>query len=212
MHLDVLSNIALAIAVSIDGFSIGVIYGMKGIRIPLFSQIIIALATSAAISASMVLGKAVEAFLNPGVARLAGAAILFAIGIRSIVEAVKENHSSDVSKTIAALKIKPVGLVVMILREPDVADRDVSGVIDPQEAFLLGTALAMDAFGAGIGAAAAGFNVMLTIILVTIMSVAFLFCGLHIGARRIPGSRNGLARFSPGVLLLALAMTKAFRR
>jgi len=212
--LDILSNIVLAVAVSIDGFSIGVIYGMKGIKIPWLSQLIIALATSAALSVAMVFGKAVEAVLNPGAARLIGVAILLATGIWSIMEAVKRSGSSGQNrpKTIATLKIRPMGLVVMILREPAIADRDISGVIDSKEAFLLGTALAMDAFGAGIGAAAAGFNVVFTVILVTIMSVVFLSAGLYTGAKKIPGLEDGWARFLPGGLLLALAVTKAFHR
>ncbi|MDN5302687.1 MAG: hypothetical protein PWQ60_2201 [Thermoanaerobacteraceae bacterium] len=214
MILEILSNIVLAIAVSVDGFSIGIIYSMKGIRIPWFSQFIIALATSVALSVALVFGKAMEAFLNPSVARFIGVAILLAIGIWSMMEAVKRSGSSgqDRMKTIAALKIKPLGLVVMILREPAIADRDISGVIDPREAFLLGTALAMDAFGAGIGAAAAGFNAVLTITLVTIMSVLFLSAGLYTGAKRIPGMENGWAKFLPGGLLFALAVTKALHR
>lgn len=214
MLLDILSNIMLAIAVSVDGFSIGVIYGMRDIEIPWFSQLIIALSTSCALFVAMVFGKAAEAFLNPDMARFIGAFILLAVGIWSLMEAVKRSVSSgrDRARAIATLKIKPLGLVVTILREPVIADRDISGEIDPKEAFLLGTALAMDAFGAGIGAAAAGFNAALVIILVTIMSFLFLYAGLYIGAKRMPGMENCWVKFLPGGLLFALALTKVFYR
>ncbi|MDI5788515.1 hypothetical protein PO124_09275 [Bacillus licheniformis] len=53
--------------------------------------------------------------------------------------------------------MKSLGIVIHILRKPTSADIDKSGIITGIEAFLLGFALSIDAFGAGIGAAALGF-------------------------------------------------------
>lgn len=208
-----LLNIILAMSVSIDGFSIGVIYGIKGIKIPWISQLIIALSTSLSITAGMVFGKAIESFLSPSIAKFIGVIILFIMGIRSLKEAMdKDNNDLTDVPPIATFRIKSLGLAVMILREPTIADQDISGVIDPNESLFLGIALAMDAFGAGIGAAAAGFHVMTTVFLVTVMSILFLSMGLYIGSKKIPFFEKSWARFLPGSLLIALAATKAFHK
>lgn len=61
------------------------------------------------------------------------------------------------------------------------ADMDNSGSISSAEAFLLGTALSLDAFGAGIGAAMMGFPPVPTAFLIALMSALFLRLGMWIG-------------------------------
>ena len=79
---------------------------------------------------------------------------------------IRDRANSKVSdkkskEAVAVFRIRPLGLVVKILREPTVADTDTSGMIDIKEALLLGSALALDALGAGLGAAATGYNLSL---------------------------------------------------
>jgi putative sporulation protein YtaF len=208
--LSIFTSLILAIAVSIDGLSVGIIYGMKGIKVPWFSQLIIALATSTALMIAMCFGNVIMNFFNPVLARFLGALILFAMGIWSFWEASSKHTGKDIQETVATFKIKPLGLVITILKEPVIADADTSGVIDSKEAFLLGTALAMDAFGAGFGAAVAGFQLIWTTILVTVMSLLFLSAGLSIGRKKI-WTGGGWAKYLPGGLLLALAVIKALK-
>lgn len=114
--------------------------------------------------------------------------------------------------TVAVLRIKPLGLVVKVLREPTVADTDTSGIIDIKEALLLGAALALDALGAGFGAAAAGFGVIWATILVSVTSLLFLTVGLHIGREKLVFLNQKLTKYFPGFLLLTLAVIKAFQK
>ena len=48
--------------------------------------------------------------------------------------------------------------MIQILRKPTVADFDKSGTISAGEALLLGIALSVDSFGAGIGASLLGMH------------------------------------------------------
>ena len=56
MLAHMVSLLALALAVSLDGFGVGVTYGLRGIRIPLASIAIIAVCSGAVIWLSMLAG------------------------------------------------------------------------------------------------------------------------------------------------------------
>ena len=71
--------------------------------------------------------------------------------------------------------------MIQILRKPTVADFDKSGTISAGEALLLGIALSVDSFGAGIGASLLGYAPAMMAILVAIMSSLFLFIGMKLG-------------------------------
>lgn len=71
--------------------------------------------------------------------------------------------------------------MIQILRKPTVADFDKSGTISAGEALLLGIALSVDSFGAGIGASLLGYVPAMMAILVAIMSSLFLFIGMKLG-------------------------------
>ncbi|MCG3056169.1 manganese efflux pump, partial [Escherichia coli] len=61
-------------------------------------------------------------------------------------------------KIIFKVEIKSIGLVINILKKPTTADLDKSGSITGVEALILGIALSLDAFGAGIAAALLGYS------------------------------------------------------
>jgi putative sporulation protein YtaF len=71
--------------------------------------------------------------------------------------------------------------VIQILRTPTIADVDKSGNISVSEAMLLGLALSLDSFGAGIGAALIGFSPLLTASVIAVASGTFIAVGLRIG-------------------------------
>lgn len=206
------TGIILAIAVSIDGLSVGIIYGMKKIKIPWVSQIIIVLTTSCAFVTAMICGNIVISRLHPTKAKFIGSILLFLLGIWFLLEANSKVSDKKSKEAVAVFRIRPLGLVVKILREPTVADTDTSGMIDIKEALLLGSALALDALGAGLGAAATGYNIILTIVLVSITSLLFLKVGLHIGRKESVFLNQNLTKYLPGFLLIALAVFKIFHR
>ncbi|ADL08350.1 sporulation membrane protein YtaF [Thermosediminibacter oceani] len=209
---ELLSSFLLAVAVSVDSFSAGIAYGMRKIKIPVLSQLIIAFSTSVALSLAMAGGKLLEKFISPHLTEYAGSFILFLLGVSSLRETLArrdlpEDRQNPRPRMIATFKIKPLGLVVKILKEPVVADLNISGTIETREAFLLGTALALDAFGAGLGAGAAGFKVLPTITLVTFMGFIFMMIGLHLGFKRFQGQKSYFS-FIPGGLFIFLAVAR----
>lgn len=79
-------------------------------------------------------------------------------------------------------EIKSLGIVINILKKPMSADFDNSGTITGVEAIVLGFALSLDAFGAGIGASMLGYSPLFLTIAVIIMSTSFVSLGMVGGA------------------------------
>ncbi|MDP5274447.1 sporulation membrane protein YtaF [Chengkuizengella axinellae] len=213
-----ISMFILALAVSLDGFGVGVMYGLRKIKIPLLSIIIIAICSGAVIFTSMQIGVLLLKVLSPFVAKIIGSLILVSIGIWAIIQMKIQQKNekerepvsivSDEKKTIVHIELKRIGLVIEILKTPVKADVDRSGVISSSEAALLGIALSLDAFGAGIGAALIGFSPLLTSIVIAFASGCFIILGLRIGF--IFSEVRWVHRLTvlPGIILIVMGLLK----
>lgn len=80
MPVFAVSLVLLALAVSLDGFGVGVAYGLRRIRIPALSVTIIACCSALAVALAMSAGRLLAGWLTPQTASAAGAVILFALG------------------------------------------------------------------------------------------------------------------------------------
>lgn len=112
------------------------------------------------------------------------------------------------AKAIWYIELKRLGLVIQILRTPSIADVDRSGIISAYEAVLLGAALSLDAFGAGIGAALLGFTPWLTAAVIALASGTFLGLGLQIGFRYAELKWIRKLSVLPGFLLIFMGIMK----
>jgi putative Mn2+ efflux pump MntP len=240
--LPVVSLLILAFAVSLDGFGVGVMYGLRKIRIPFVSIAIISLWSGIIIYSSMQIGVLMSSFMSPLVAKRFGALILIGIGIWALAQTRQQKQeregassldqasissvlpssegnqpgSGEVltfdtlqrTKEILNIELKRFGLVIQILRTPSIADVDKSGNISASEATLLGLALSLDAFGAGIGAALIGFVPLLTASVISISSGSFIALGLRFGLRY--AEMNWIKKLSvlPGCVLIIMGLLK----
>ncbi|EFM08823.1 sporulation protein YtaF [Paenibacillus curdlanolyticus YK9] len=224
------SLLLLSCAVSLDGFGVGVTYGLRRIRIPIISILIIAACSGIIIWLSMAVGGWMTAYLSPIVARMIGASILIVIGIWALLQlrrqksrpqeavdeleqqqnehAVLELEPSE--NTLIRFELKRLGIVIQILRKPQVADVDRSGSISSSEAVLLGVALSFDAFGAGLGAALIGLSPGVTSVAISLSSAIFLLAGLRVGLKY--AGLRGMQALSavPGMMLIIIGIIKMF--
>lgn len=203
--------ILLAFAVSLDSFSVGFTYGMRKMKLPFKSIITIACCSAVTMAAAMGLGKSISLFVSPIIADRLGGIILVLIGawvlyqfFRPSQQATEQNEE----KVLVKVEIKSLGLVINILKKPMVADLDKSGTITGMEAFLLGLALSLDAFGAGIGAALLGYSPFVMALMVALMSSLFVYTGIKSGA--VFSKKKWIQRFSflPGILLILIGIWK----
>lgn len=193
----------LVIAVSLDGFGVGVTYGMKKTRIPFSALLIIMLCSGVVVLLSMTIGDFLNSFISPQKAEIIGGMILIFLGLFSLFNIIQSKVDVDLSELKDSERLQRLKTV---LSTPDQADLDQSGVITTGEAFLLGTALALDAFGAGLGAAIIGYSPLLTAVSVAIMSGAFLFCGIQMGMLLLQNRQMQKLSFLPPILLISLGI------
>ncbi|GAB3794625.1 sporulation membrane protein YtaF [Virgibacillus kimchii] len=189
----------LVIAVSLDSFGVGVTYGMRKIRVPLTGLLIIMLCSGIMVLLAMTIGNSLRSFISPSMAEVLGGGILIALGVFSLYNVL-------LSKREEAPEPRKQNILATVLNTPDKADLDQSGSISANEALLLGTALAMDAFGAGIGASMLGYSPMITALLIACMSGLFLFCGIKMGVLLSKNRVLQKMSFVPPILLIALGI------
>ncbi|MFC5531304.1 MntP/YtaF family protein [Cohnella yongneupensis] len=233
------SMILLAFAVSLDGFGVGITYGIRKIKIPVSSILIIALCSGLIIMLAMLVGVAMSGWLSPHGASMIGAGILIGIGCWALCRFLYGGDSESADrqpsdkntgvkapevdytavspvdaplerKALVTLELRIFGIMIQILRTPSVADVDRSGTISAGEAFLLGAALSLDAFGAGIGAALVGFPPFLTAVLIAASSGLFLWMGTRVGFWASGWRWVRQLSMLPGVILIAMGIFKMF--
>lgn len=205
--MEALAVLLFSLAVSADGFLVGMAYGFKRIRIPVLSLLVIAGSSALAVCISMILGKGLAAMMNPRIAAYIGAGMLIFVGIVFLFQAYWENlfsKSDNLDEPLLSFYVKPLGIIVQILAQPESADRDESGEISIQEAFMLGLALAMDALGAGIGMAMAGFNILITAIGVGMVKFILINTGIAIGSMFQGEKANGCSSALVGCIFVIL--------
>lgn len=221
-----LSMIAFAVALSFDGFAVGVSYGVRRISIPVLSLLVISLTSATAMGVSMLMGHLVSSLLSVELAEKVGAVILIGVGCWVLVQTwIQRKEKGEVTGErvgpgetgeleaaspeeypVLKIRIRTLGLVIQILKEPHKADWDRSGTISIQEAILLGIALAMDALGAGFGAAMAGFKPLMTPVVVGVVKFILVSSGEYLGRNYAAKWLNGRAALLPGGVLVVLGL------
>lgn len=221
--MELLSYVFFALALNLDSFGAGVAYGARQIKVPVLSLCIISLISMAAICVSMLGGQVLLAVLPDSLARHFGGALLMLIGVWVLYQARRSERPApeksgteetgseeNVACTTIKIHIRPLGLVIQILKEPARADLDSSGVISPGEAFILGIALAMDAFAAGFAVSMLGFSIGLTAAVVGLGHFSLTFLGLQAG-RSVTKFRLGRYLTAlPGCILITLGLFKIY--
>ena len=216
--MDFFTLALFAVALNLDSFAVGVSYGIRNIKLPVTSLLIISLMSMTAITFSMLLGKTVAGYFSSTFAHRLGGLILLSIGLWVLIQALQENRKINSSDqyddgqppTLIKIHIKFLGLVIQILREPSRADLDHSGIISAREAVILGIALAMDAFGAGFAVAMMGFSLIFTALMVGIGHFILTYSGLLVGMGINSKGTCQKLNTLPGFILIALGLFKIY--
>ncbi|SHE75714.1 putative sporulation protein YtaF [Seinonella peptonophila] len=196
-------SLLLAIAVSLDSLSAGCSYGMRNIRIPFLSKLIIAFCSGCVIFLAMSIGNQLKQLFPIVMMQVIGMVILISLGCIAIYQGIC--NTGDQENTEKEETWNPF----TILRKPTIADVDRSGSISSWEAILLGFALALDAFGVGLGAAMLDFPVLWLSFCITITAGLFLHLGMILGFRLMTQGRWGrYLSCIPGVLLILLGLSR----
>lgn len=174
--------IFLCCAVSFDGLAAGFSYGIRNLKLPLFSLVIISIASTLVMALGMLLGWAISFYVKVGFSQLLAGYILIGLGAWVVGQGVMDRTHGHQGNNLHKKKQDNLfQFIRKLIHEPEHADLDKSGSISAYEAFFLGLALAGDAFGAGIAIGLAGFNVWLTSMLVGLSKFCLIILGLFWG-------------------------------
>ena len=207
--MQLLSILLFSLAVSADGFIAGLAYGINKIRITFIPLLMISAASALAVSFSMLLGRGIAAVLPEGSAGRVGSVILFTMGIFFLFKALRDllhNLPAEDDRSLMTLNLRPLGIVISILKEPAAADMDASGEISRKEAFFLGLALAVDAMGAGIGIAMAGYSILFTALTVGVLKFILVSSGIELGKCIQNEAIRSIASFIPGFIFIVIGV------
>lgn len=212
--MEVWSATALALALSIDGLAVGIAYGMRRIRLPLQSLIIVGICSAACFSGALLVGRLVVGVVDVSTPHLIGSTILIALGSWHIVKGWLQKDRRQPAGaaegerslgTLLRIRIRGLGVVVQVLREPSKADMDRSGAIDTGEAVVLGLALGLDATAVGFGAAFIGVGFGFVAV-VAGAQLLLTWIGLHLGNRFGTGWLGDKGFYVPGLILILLGL------
>ncbi|WP_198402124.1 sporulation membrane protein YtaF [Paenibacillus crassostreae] len=221
----ILALMLLSFAVSLDSFGVGITYGLRKLKIPLLSIMIISTLSGVVIYISMQLGVLLANLISPIVASVVGAMILIVMGLWSLMQMIVQKEKDPlvesgnvkrieemlplpVERKVFSFEIRKMGLVIQILRTPSSADVDESGSISGYEAMWLGIALSLDALGAGLGAALLGFPPWSTSLVIALFSGSFLVVGMNTGFRFATKSWTRHMAAIPALLLIVMGIMK----
>lgn len=204
------SLLFLACALSLDAFSAGFVYGLRRIRVPLFSQLVFLATTLLVVALGVTCGHLLNTVLSPVWSERLGGVILLAIGLWWLVQRREDTSAVEESipvKTLVDLQFASFKIIIQVLAEPGCADLDSSGVIGARESLLLGIALSLDALGASFGAAVAGFGGLSLILAIGLFQQFFLVLGTCFGRSSSFGwlRREGTIIASIIICLMGLA-------
>ncbi|HEY2493343.1 MAG TPA: sporulation membrane protein YtaF [Paenibacillus sp.] len=229
MLSQMVSLMLLAFALSLDSFGVGITYGLRKMKIPLLSIVIISMLSGVIIYLSMQVGVLLSHVVSETVASAVGAIILIVMGSWSLVQLLLQKEKSAVvadvpkqnsvvaeydqaeeviERPVFSFEIRKFGLVIQILRTPSSADVDKSGSISGFEAMWLGIALSLDAFGAGLGAALLGFSPLWTAVVIAVFSGSFLVMGMKAGFRFATKSWTRHVTALPALMLIIMGIMK----
>ncbi len=209
-----MSLLILSVAIGLDGLSVGITYGLRRMNIPFQSLCVIGFCSLVVVFSVMTIGRSFLSWITPAMSQKLGASILIFIGFvtlwRMQISKAKGDlpgkNDSEVEQPISQIRI--FGLIIQILRDPSYADSDRSGHISGWEAVMLGMALSLDAFGAGISFALLGYPPLLTSIFVAVTSAFLLFAGIMLGKRfeKISWFQN--LSWLPPIMLICIGLLK----
>jgi putative sporulation protein YtaF len=207
-----LTVLALALSSSIDNFGVGISYGIRGIRVGFFSNLIISLIAFVFSETGILFGQYLSKIM-PGVfSTLIGAVFLLVIGFRIILLTLPKKSKpipDDLNNS------KSHSSITEYLSTPEKADIDNSGHIGSFEAIALGIAVSMNALTNGFGAGLIGLSPFAISLSAAIFSFLAIWWGVALG-RKVSTVRIGslsMGQFSTvlsGIILLLIAVKSLF--
>ncbi|MGE5455248.1 MAG: sporulation membrane protein YtaF [Methylocystaceae bacterium] len=199
-----LSVILLGIAANLDNLAIGMVYGLRGIRLPFPSNLVMALLSGLAIYVSGWCGRLLTQVIPEQTANLLGGSIVALMGIW-VGWVYLRDHEKYKIFPIQCEDEAGEGMTA-IFQNPEKADIDNSGDISWQEALALGFALAANCLTMGVGVGITGLSLAGVTLAVTLSSLLAITVGLFLGKRYGSTFLGNYATPAAGIILVLVGV------
>ena len=202
--MSLFSLILIAGAVSLDGFWGGFAFGLRKIKIPPGSLIIISFWSVICTMIAMLIGYYLRNIIPIEIAKYIGALLLMLLALYTLKQGFehrKENRGAS----------KPgINLhdLTKILQNPLLADYDNEDDIKPMEGTLLGLAVAMDASIAAFTIALLGISPFTTPFLFGVAHFVMIGLGNMLARTNVVGNLGEKFALLPGLILLIMAVLR----
>lgn len=182
MFSSILEILLLVTAVSVDSFAVSFAYGINRVKIPFSSLLILSAISGITLALSLSVGSLLTDIVSPLFMRIAGFAILFALGLVKLFDTSCDAQARH-------------------------ADLNCDKVLSPLEAVSLGIALSLDSIAAGLGIGFSLHEMLYASISAFLLSIAAILTGCLTGRRIACCSCRQFCRIG-GILLIVLALFK----
>jgi len=204
--MSIFSLILVATAVAIDGFWGGFSFGLRKIRISLFSLLIISSWSVICTMPTMLLGYNLQRYISIATGKYIGGILLLLLGIFTFKEGLKQRKEmQNKSRPLEKIGFKDL---LKIINNPLLADIDHENDIKPFEGTLLGVAVAMDASIAAFTLSFFGFSPYTTPFLFGLTHFILIGLGNVIARKNIINRLGEKFALLPGIILITLAILR----
>ncbi len=195
-----LSALLIALVSNVDNLAAGVAFGMRGTRIAVAPNVIIAAVTMAATAGAMTSGHELSRLLSPELAAALGASIVSAIGVWTVLASLHDMRLPASSR----------GDQLQGGRSLFGGEFDRAESISCREALALGVALALNNAAAGVGAGVAGISPLVTTMLAGALSLICIREGSRVGMSLGRAAGGSWAPLISGLILVGVGATLLF--
>lgn len=219
MHL--IAILLLAISSNLDNLGVAIAYGTRKMKLPVASNLLIALITSTGTLLATFTGRYTAVhYLSAAFAGYLGAGIIIAVGFYLVCQACRNsgaamgNSLTDPQNGkptyLLNIRLQYIDILVEIMHDPVQVDRDYSGSVELKEAAALALALTMNNLANAFGAGVSGLSPGLLTAAVFVFSLLIFWGGIEIGVRYTSHWLGDKAGLAAGLMLMAIGIYELF--
>lgn len=164
-----LSIAVIGIAANLDNLGIGLSFGSRSIRVPVSSNLLIAIISAFSTYLAMTIGKYLSQLITPSLGNVIGGLVIIVLGIWGLRSIYLRSIHND-----TGILAKMNGIAVT-------SDRDANHVISWGESISLAFGLSLNCIATCLGAGASGVSPTLTAISIGLFSLLSIGIGVRFG-------------------------------
>ncbi|MFC7392852.1 manganese efflux pump [Scopulibacillus cellulosilyticus] len=193
-----LTIVLLGVAANLDNLGIAISYGMKNVKIPYLSNLIMSIVAIILAGISLIAGEIITKFVSQDITNALGGGLLIIIGgftIWSIIHDSTKKNSEQINSSF-----------IKILGNPDQGDLNEDRVISNIEAVLIGIALSMNAMSVSFSSSLTSIHSFFFLFIIGLFSFISIEMGQRIGKKAYQSVIGPYSQLIAGLVLIGIGI------